>query len=322
MMLRIVPFRAFALLLAAVATGSGRASAQVPDGAAQLPDRPEADAVPPKVRVPKGLLATAASGGIVHLEFDRMTGTAFPTAQERGGKRHDLRSIYLDGAGVVLMVNEDETGIAPLVGPRLDPLEPPREYISPAELDNLARAHRASPVASRTVACVPSATDDSAVPAEPADPAAPAEPAESADGVATCTQYFVYGLVVDHWLEDAFGPSEGTLGIMWDTTNRSQFAMFYRNDVVSQDAGKYLRSTAHEIGHAFNLHHEDGDGRSTIMNQTWVVGDNYAYEFSATERAHLRDHAPRSCSRPGGGSFYSVEVAHAIHGRRYTAGCK
>ena len=35
--------------------------------------------------------------------------------------------------------------------------------------------------------------------------------------------------------------------------------MFYRNTAVSTNPAKYLRSAAHEIGHAYNLHHEDGD---------------------------------------------------------------
>ena len=72
--------------------------------------------------------------------------------------------------------------------------------------------------------------------------------------------------------------------------NRSAFVTLYKNSVVSTDNGKYLRSTAHEIGHAFNLNHCDGDGSTTIMNQTGTVGDTYSYEFSSDSLDHLQDH--------------------------------
>jgi hypothetical protein len=253
----------------------------------------------PQVTLADADLPLARNGGVIELEFDRMTGTAFPVVQDRAGKRHDLRSIYLDGAGIVLVVREDETNITPLSDPLFDSFDGHRESITAAELDNLARAHRRLPVAPATAQCT------------------------SAGGQppTLCTRYFLYGVVVDHLFEDERGPQPGTLGVMWDTSNRSQFAMFYRNAIVRSDGGKYLRSVAHEIGHAFNLHHEDGDGVSSIINQTKIVGDKYTYDFSAAEKAHLREHTPQRCARPGAGSFASVDAVHSVH-RGSKADCK
>ena len=58
------------------------------------------------------LLASCAA-----LEFDRMTGTAFPTQQMINGQAVSLASIY-DDAGINVDVQEDETGIQPLNIPR------------------------------------------------------------------------------------------------------------------------------------------------------------------------------------------------------------
>lgn len=234
------------------------------------------------------MLASALAGGVVRLEFDRMTGTAFPTPQTRSGIRHDLPSIYQAGAGVALVVTEDETTIPPLRSFRPGSFGERREYITDAELDALARRHRRLPVAPRSVRC-----------------GSPGQPATG-----TCTEYYVYGIVVDH----LYRGKDGTLGVMWDTSRRSQFAMFYQHPIVHGDEGRYLRSVAHEIGHAFNLHHEDGDGHSSIITQTQYVGSDYTYEFSAAEQAHLRNHTPQKCSRPGAGSFTSVDAAHAHSG--------
>ena len=234
------------------------------------------------------LLAPSLAAGIVRLEFDRMVGTAFPTPQFRGGKRYDLQSIYLAGAGVVLVVDEDQTTIPPLAPTLLGSAGLRQEYITDAELDALAGVHRSLPVQPVSVECVP-------------------------PGVGICTEYHVYGVVVDHLYWGPKGKEPGVLGVMWDTSNRSQFAMFYRNKIVRGDGGRYLRSVAHEIGHAFNLHHPDGDGRSSIITQTKHVGEDYTYEFSAAERAHLREHTPQKCSRPGAGSFSSVDAAHGQH---------
>ena len=53
---------------------------------------------------------------------------------------------------------------------------------------------------------------------------------------------------------------------------RTGFAVFVdslRNSTtITNDNQAYLRTTAHELGHALNLLHRDGDGSETIMNQT------------------------------------------------------
>jgi hypothetical protein len=112
----------------------------------------------------------------------------------------------------------------------------------------------------------------------------------------------------------------GLLGRMWRTDNRSAFAMFHKNGTIQGDGAKYLRSAAHEIGHAFNLHHEDGDGSTTIMNQTGVVGDSFVFEFSDNSETHLEDH-PDDCSFPGVGTFGSVNAEHAGWHGSVTATC-
>lgn len=242
------------------------------------------------------LLAVLASGCTSYkLEYDRMTGTAFPPAQTVSGNNVTLATIYAD-AGYLLIVQEDGTGIAPLTGPP-DPNDPNQyDYITEAELDTLESTNRAVAVPPASWPC----------------------------GwwifSTTCSQYFLYGIVVNHYYEEDDGTRRTTImGIMWTADNRRSFANFYKNTTVSGNGGKYLRSTAHEIGHAFNLHHEDGDGATTIMNQTGVVGNNYVYDFSATSQTHLDDH-PANCVRPGTGAFGSVNAAHTDHGWT-TANC-
>jgi hypothetical protein len=223
-----------------------------------------------------------------NVEYDRMTGTDYPPAQSVSSKTITLASIYAD-AGYILTVDEDTTNIAPLAGPP-DPSDPDQyDYITEAELDTVETANRSTQVGPVSWPC----------------------------GFwifkGTCTQYHLYGVVANHYYEYSDGTRDkGIMGIMW-TADRSAFANFYKNATVSSDGGKYLRSAAHEIGHAFNLHHEDGDGSTTIMNQTWKVGNNYVYEFSSASKTHLKDH-PGTCVRPGVGTFGSINKAHTDHG--------
>jgi len=199
------------------------------------------------------------------LEYDRMTGTAFPQPVTVGGEEVNLTTIYFQG-NILLSVLEDDTDIAPLTGP-FDPSDPNQyNFIRPDELDALILANRSSPVGMEQWPC----------------------------GImsrSTCTRYHVYGIVVDHFYENSSGVRQTSLlGLMYDSSLRSGFVNFYKNGTNSSDNGKFLRSTAHEIGHAVNLNHCDGDGSTTIMNQTGVVGDTYVYEFSASSLTHLQDH--------------------------------
>jgi hypothetical protein len=220
-----------------------------------------------------------------HLEFDRMTGTAFPAEQTVNGDKVNLPLIYAK-AGHLLVVNEDEASIPALAFDELVG----EDCITNAELDALESDHRSNQVGPASFEC----------------------------GWGwfrtTCTRNHLYGVVVNHFGTNSAGTScdTGLLGRMWSTSKRQAFAMYYKNSTVSGDGKKYLRSAAHEIGHAYNLHHEDGDGSTTIMNQTGVVGNNFVYEFSATSQTHLKDH-PAKCKFPGTGSFYSVNSAHTLH---------
>ena len=94
---------------------------------------------------------------------------------------------------------------------------------------------------------------------------------------------------MDHFRERNDGVRKTTtLGRMYDPTLRSAFVGFWKNSTVNSDNAKFLRSTAHEVGHAFNVSHCDGDGSTTIMNTTGTVGDTYTYLFSASSLDHLQ----------------------------------
>jgi len=220
------------------------------------------------------------------VEYDRMTGTAFPAETVFGGETVNFTTIYLQG-NILLTVMEDDTGIAPLTGPA-DPADPNQyDYINPAELETLEMANRSTPAGPTSRPCSFWIFDG------------------------TCTRYHVWGVVVNHYEEKADGTrSMSALGWMSDPVLRSSFANYYRNTTVSTHNQKYLRSAAHEVGHAFNLNHCDGDGATTIMNQTGVVGDAYTYEFSAASLEHLQDH-PKEAVWPGiGPRHYSCPHVH------------
>jgi len=215
-------------------------------------------------KLPSLILAILFSGCTsVTVEYDRMSGTAFPAAETDGsGEDITLGTIYLDG-GLLLSVNEDDTNIATLSGTvtASDPNE--FDFVTSAELDTIEGANRSSPVASVTRPCLDW----------------------------SCTTHYVWGIVVDHFYEESDGTRRTDLmGLMTDASLRSTFANFYKHSVNSGENDRYLRSTAHEIGHAVNLNHCDGDGSTTIMNQTSVVGSTFSYEFSTSSLEHLQDH--------------------------------
>jgi hypothetical protein len=99
---------------------------------------------------------------------------------------------------------------------------------------------------------------------------------------------------------------------MWQGHTRSAFAIFYRTNTIQTSGAEYLRTTAHEIGHAFNLHHSDGDGTS-IMTQTDDLEGEPVFAFSDQSREHLENH-PAQCKFPGavgGAPFTWVINEHA-----------
>ena len=220
------------------------------------------------------------------LEYDRMNGTAFPQPETVAGDEVNFTTIYLQG-DLLLGVQENDTAIARLTGP-FNPADPNQyDYITTAELETLEAANRSSPVGALEWECNFWIFEG------------------------TCTRYHVYGIVVDHYREDDDGTrSTTTLGLMYDSIQRSAFTNYYRNTTVSSDNAKYLRSAAHEAGHAFNLNHCDGDGSTTIMNQTGTVGNNFTYEFSSSSLEHLQDH-DRDAVWPGLSSRdYACPHAH------------
>ncbi len=126
--------------------------------------------------------------------------------------------------------------------------------------------------------------------------------------------YFLYGIVVDHFGEalDVCVPN-WVLGKMWAGHTRSAFAIFYLHGGIVAGGEEYLRTTIHEIGHALNLHHQDGDGSTTIMNQSSDLAENWVFEFSADSIEHLQNH-PSKCKYPGavgGAPFTWVITQHA-----------
>ena len=215
-----------------------------------------------------------------HLEFDRMVGTAFPTEQTLNGESSSLTSIYA-GAGQLLSVEEDDTAIQPLRSGGVA-----QQCISDAELATVEIANRDSNVAPTSSAC------------------------SFWIFSGTCTTYEAYGIVVDHQGQCGLSCTPNLLGCMYDTTNRGGFAVYYQNSTISSDGQKFLRTTAHELGHAFNLHHGDGSGSETLMNTTGTVGNTFTYTFSAASQGHLDNH-DAVCRYPGTGAWASVNAAHA-----------
>lgn len=223
----------------------------------------------------------------VILEYDRMTGTLFPAdVTTDDGDTVSLGSIYETGK-IALSVIEDDTGIAPLTGPT-DPGDPDEyDYITDAELETLVAANRDSIIDSTSWVCFTFIFSF------------------------YCTHYHVYGVVVDHYRETDKGVRRtDSLGRMYDPTLRSGFVNFYKNSINRTENDKYLRSTAHELGHAFNLNHEDGDYSTTIMTKTSYVGDTFVYEFSKASLEHLKDH-PKEYVWPGLGPRHYYD--HSEH---------
>lgn len=232
------------------------------------------------------LLVLASACTSAQLEYDRMSGTAFPQSETVDGNQVTLTSIYLQG-NILLGVVYDDTAIARLTGPfnSADPNQ--YDYITPAELETLELANRGIPIGKSEWSC------------------------DWWIFKVTCSRYHVYGIVVDHFYETGAGVrSTSTMGLMYTSSNRRSFTNFYRNTTNSGNNAKYLRSTAHEIGHTFNLNHCDGDGSTTIMNQTGTVGNTFTYEFSSASLEHLQDHDKLAVWPGIGTRHYACPHAH------------
>lgn len=103
--------------------------------------------------------------------------------------------------------------------------------------------------------------------------------------------------------------SGGYLGLMYRTGDRKGFAVFSSSfSSGSTREAKLLRTTAHELGHAVNLFHSDGDANNggvpvagqghTVMNQTWTLASDWGYEWHTNSLNHLNSH-PINRIQPG-----------------------
>jgi len=114
----------------------------------------------------------------------------------------------------------------------------------------------------------------------------------------------VNGIIMTPSPDGILRPRPSILGAMWDIERRRGTAVFYKNQTISNDSVAYLRTSAHEIGHQFNLHHRDGNAtkvngsvkKFSIMNQTGVISDYGGWpdgvllEFGPLESKHLSQH--------------------------------
>jgi hypothetical protein len=126
---------------------------------------------------------------------------------------------------------------------------------------------------------------------------------------------FAWLVIVTHYSDD-----DNILGIMFDSAERKGTAVFQDQQMIRTDPRAYLRTSAHELGHQFNLHHEDGETyeengitKYTIMNQTRLISPWPAaigFKFGGHERSHLSTH-PIEDVRPGGGAFYVCNSEHS-----------
>lgn len=164
--------------------------------------------VPPTVTL---FILACLTTGCVELEFDRMSGTAFPPAQMVNGQTVTLESIYNNQPGIRLTVAEDETNIAELPSP--DPC------INDAELSSIENGHRHLTL----------------FPSSPCP-------------FTFCNTYHLYGVVVNHAYELLGACVPGFIaGVMWDHHTRAAFAIFYEGTSLPTNPGNFLRTTAHEL---------------------------------------------------------------------------
>ena len=130
----------------------------------------------------------------------------------------------------------------------------------------------------------------------------------------TDDKWSTYLVIVTKFVEDY------VLGIMFDSKNRLGSAVFYQEDTIRDDPRAFLRTAAHELGHQFNLHHQDGSTykegkvtKNTIMNQTRLVTpwpEALSYEFSDHSKRHLSQH-PEDNVKPGGSRFLDCTDEHS-----------
>jgi hypothetical protein len=136
---------------------------------------------------------------------------------------------------------------------------------------------------------------------------------------------YAYLLICNGMASDDAGlPNPTGLGVMF-SRYREGTAVFYGNSRIQNNPSFFLRTTVHELGHQFNLHHDDatskiisGIRKFSIMNQTGTIQNSPAlpddpqvvdnpidyigFFFGDLESNHLRNH-PSEFVNPGGSLF-------------------
>jgi hypothetical protein len=140
------------------------------------------------------------------------------------------------------------------------------------------------------------------------------------------TNLYAYLLIVNGFSTRG----KATLGVMFDSNRREGTAVFY--SAVRTNPYFFLRTTIHEIGHQFNLHHEDASSeiignkrKFSIMNQTQTIQrspdtinrsnpiENIGYFFGELEKMHLDSH-PIQFVEPGGSPFQVPPGGASVYG--------
>jgi hypothetical protein len=213
------------------------------------------------------LAAALAACTETRLELDKMAGTAFPGTVTVDGEVVTIPRIFARG-DVLIVVDEDQTAIAPLAGV---------DCLDAAASDALVLANRQSPIDSDTYSCY---------------------------GF-TCTRHHVYGIIADH-----LNCGDATVAGETDTANRESFVVYFAHPNISISATQHseftlLRTAAHELGHAFNLHHADNVGQTLMLTGSGTTN----LVLSNLSRTHLRDH-PDDKKYPATGLLGDVIAAH------------
>lgn len=231
-----------------------------------------------------GAIALLVGCNTVKVELDRMPGAAFPpdkvSPSGGSGSSVTLGSLFASATeGRGIEVEEDDTNVSEMFTANY--------CIRNSDIQALVLAFRDDPTTPTVSSCF---------------------------GGFTCTEHHVYGAIFNYVYGGSSGTCDGNKGgAMLDPASRGVFVMF-RPALGLSDAA-FLRATAHELGHTFNLHHEDSDP-GTLMRTP--VGQS-GFVLSARSQSHLDTH-PEDKVWPNAGSFDDFTNAHAQgHGASLTA---
>lgn len=210
------------------------------------------------------------------LELDKMTNTSFPPDRyvppgASGPDDHlSIPRIFRAG-GRLVATNEDDDI------PTMAPLD---HCITIDELEDLVLTYRDDPTSPTSHACY---------------------------GGFTCTDHHVYGAIIGYDYGGSTGACQHSkVGFIGDPANRGVFFVFQSAGGLMSSERNFLKATAHELGHTFNLHHEDAEDGS-LMTDGLHEEDFF---FSPRSQTHLTDH-PEDKVWPNMGAFDDFTNAHA-----------